>query len=40
MGGENVMNIGDRDFSKEDLASQYKGKVKFTKLNLDDHQAL
>jgi thioredoxin 1 len=66
MAGENVMNIGDGDFSQEvlqsdtpvlvdfwatwcapcraiapaveDLASQYKGKVKFTKLNIDDNQ--
>lgn len=66
MAGENVMNIGDGDFSREvlesdtpvlvdfwatwcapcraiapaveDLASQYKGKVKFTKLNIDDNQ--
>lgn len=66
MAGENVMNIGDGDFSKEvlqsdtpvlvdfwatwcapcraiapaveDLASQFKGKVKFTKLNIDDNQ--
>ena len=66
MAGDNVMNIGDGDFSKEvlesdtpvlvdfwatwcapcraiapaveDLASQYKGKVKFAKLNIDDNQ--
>ena len=66
MAGDNVMNIGDGDFSKEvlqsdtpvlvdfwatwcapcraiapaveDLARQYKGKVKFTKLNIDDNQ--
>ncbi len=66
MAGENVMNIGDGDFSREvlqsdtpvlvdfwatwcapcraiapaveDLATQYKGKVKFTKLNIDDNQ--
>ena len=66
MAGENVMQIGDGDFSKEvlqsdtpvlvdfwatwcapcraiapaveDLAGQYKGKVKFTKLNIDDNQ--
>jgi hypothetical protein len=40
MAGEHVMNVGDRGFSREDLASQHKGKVKFTKLNLDDNQAL